>query len=523
MSAIEYQLLGRILECGSLRDVLKAGLDDEHFLDAESRRMFSYLREHWYNQQTNGTLPPLDRVLRRWPSFRTDYLYESTKDTKALANELKLKYLEANVYSAMELAQEQMEIDPREALSRLKETIDKLSAKDRGTGFVGVNDLKSMAETHYNGAINGTIFGIPWPWQCLTSDTLGKRPGDFIVFYGRMKSLKTWILLYCAVYDFVVNRKRVLIWSREMSRDKLGLRVASLLAQVDYQLFKKGLLPPNMKERAFSSLTHIANTTTEGVVEDSRYADIRLLAGADAPRALEGLDSQVDDFDPDVIYLDSFYHLDSPSSRGISVRWQRVANLAEDTKQYAEEKRLPVVAVHQANRDGEKAYGNTLTDMADADVIAREADLTIRIMKNPIVKELEEHDYEGEFRKMLREHRVFQKSIKNDGRPVIKLAPTDHRVLQAVHMERLREQAKLPRIGGEIACIPNGNREGVLEAFIINAIPAYNFDLITDKPDMGDVKEWVKQDDKADARPKVSNAQTRLRDDIEEYDLGNLS
>jgi hypothetical protein len=321
----------------------------------------------------------------------------------------------------------------------------------------------------------------------------------------------------------MVNRKRVLIWSREMGRDKLGLRMAALLAQIDYQLFKKGMLPPNLKERAFSSLTHIANTTMEGIVEDARYADIRLLAGADAPRSLEGLDTQVDDFDPDVIYLDSFYHLDSPSSRGVSVRWQRVANLAEDVKQYAEEKRLPLVAVHQANREGEKSYGNTLADMADADVIAREADLVIRVMKNPHVKELEEQEYEGEFRKILQEHRVFKKSIKRHSRPIIRVVHDEDRLARALHMERLRKQAQLPRIGGEVCCIPNGNREGVLEAFLINAIPAYNFDVITDQPDMSDVKEWIKQDDKAAARPKMTHAQAQLRDDIEEYDLGNLS
>lgn len=523
MSAIEYQILGSVLESGSMRDVLKLGLIEDHFLDPEARRMFRYLKEHWYNRHTNGTLPPLDRMMQRWPSFRIDYLYEATLDTRALVNELKLKYLEAYAFSAIELAREALETDPRGALTHLKETIDGLVAKDRGTGFVDVNDLKTMAEEHYAGAVNGTIFGIPWPWECLTNDTLGKRPGDFVVFYGRMKSLKTWLLLHCAVYDFAVNKKRVLVWSREMSRDKLGLRVAALLAQVDYQLFKKGLLPPTMKEQAFDSLSRIAEASAEGIVEDVRFADIRLLAGKDAPRALEGLDSQVDDFDPDVIYLDSFYHLDSPSSRGVSVRWQRVANLAEDVKQYAEEKQLPLVAVHQANREGEKSYGNTLADMADADVIGREADLVIRVMKNPAVKELEEQDYEGEFRQILREHRVAHRTAPRYSAPRIKLAPNDWRAVQIKHMERLRKQAQLPRIGGEVACIPNGNREGVLEAFIINAIPAYNFDLIDDKPDMGDIKEWVKQDDKAAARPKVSKAQNRVRDEIEDFDMSNIA
>jgi len=84
----------------------------------------------------------------------------------------------------------------------------------------------------------------------LTEDTLGKRPGDLIIFYARMKMMKTWVMLCCAIHDFMVNRCRVLIWSKEMSKDKMALRIASLIAKVDYQLFKKGKLPPVVYEKA---------------------------------------------------------------------------------------------------------------------------------------------------------------------------------------------------------------------------------------------------------------------------------
>lgn len=364
MAALEDRVLTKILKSGSLHEAIQRGVCEEHFLNPDSRMIFRFLKQHWFNPSTSATLPTIQRVRQRWPAFT---LTATSQDEEgalaALIDELKMKAFESDVWSVADYFKELVEEDPVNAIAvlkkRLMEIEVKLNVGGEDTSGMGLQEILSMAEEHYDGAQTGTIFGIPWPWQCLTEDTLGKRGGDFVVFYGRMKSMKTWILLYCAVVDYMTYNKRVLIWSREMSPLKLGLRVATLLAGVDYQLFKKGLLPPKMREHCFNVLRAL---TTGNVRHDLRRGaqvgmrDILLLAGRNAPKNLEGLKEKVREFQPDVIYLDSFYHMDSQRSEQISIsnRWQRVATLAEDVKGYAEDVHLPIIAVHQANRLGGK-------------------------------------------------------------------------------------------------------------------------------------------------------------------------
>jgi len=524
MASLEDRILSQILDSGTMAEALRCGLNEKLFLSAEPRMIYRFISQYWFNPATHGTVPTYDRVRRRWPGFELALPPEGKDDPiKVLIDDLKFRSLESDARGMVDLFQELVEDDPVEAVRTMKASLDSLDIELRSGGLsrgMGLDDILAMAEEHYEGAQTGAIYGVPWPWQCLTEDTLGKRGGDFVVFYGRMKSMKTWILLYCAAVDFLNHNKRVLVWSREMSKPKLGLRMATLLAQVDYQLFKKGLLPPKVRDRCFDVLRTLVRKVSiremrEGAGRGTR--DLLLLAGKDAPRNLEDLKRKVNEFEPDVIYLDSFYHMDTARSMNVNVRWQRVACVAEDVKAYAEDDHVPVVAVHQANRLGEKTYGNTLADLADADVIAREADLIIRVLKSPGYNELDEEEYEGELQRLVRDLKRKAPGRQNSRLPSIKLGKSDKRAANKKLMERLTAQLDVPRVGGELAMVLGGNREGVLEAFTMKAIPSYNFGIISDRPDMKIIRDWMKEDDKSNdddpprkAKPKKEKERTSV-------------
>jgi hypothetical protein len=502
MAALEDRVLTKVLSSRSLDTALRRGLTEDHFLNHESKAIFRFLKQHWYNPSTYGELPTVERVKQRWPAFTlTANNLEQEGGESTLIDELKMKFFESNVWEMADFFKSLVEEDPKNALVVLKRRILELEERlntEKVYSGASIQDVLTMAKEHYEGAQTGAIYGVPWPWPCLTEDTLGKRGGDFVVFYGRMKSMKTWLLLYCAAHDFLNNKQRVLVWSKEMSRMKLGLRMATLLAQVDYQLFKKGLLPPKMRDKCFNVLESLIMGQPKHDLRrglDTGLRDLVLMGGRDAPKTLDELKAVIDIFQPHVVYLDSFYHLDTERSEKHSVRWQRVAAVAEDIKSYAEDNHLPIVAVHQANRLGEKTYGNTLADLADADVIGREADLIIRVLKPPgAPKELYEEDYEEEVAKIMKTPAPAPK-VTARRLPRIRLAPNP---LEEKMMERIAENAGQRRVGGELALVLGGNREGVLEAFTIKAIPSYNFSIISDRPDMNRIKEWVKVDDTRD-------------------------
>lgn len=538
--SLEDRVITELLNAGTLQPALKVGLAETHFLSPEPRRIYRFLRQHWFNPATSGTLPSINRVKGQWPGF-TPRPIEAAGDgqLKGLLDHLKMKSFESNARGMADYFQKLVDEDPEHAVVTIKAALGKLETRmgaHQVEPGMRLGDILSLAEEHYEGSATGAIYGIPWPWHCLTEDTLGKRAGDFTVFYGRMKSMKTWILLYCAAYDFLNHNKRVLVWSREMSKVKLGLRMACLLAGVDYQLFKKGLLPPAVRDRCFEileSLTRGVDAKKDiswGAAHGMR--DMLLLTGKAAPRHLDDLKKIIDEFEPDAIYLDSFYHMDSERSAGQSVRWQRTAALAEDIKSYAEDSDLPITAVHQANRDGEKTHGETLSDLADADVIAREADLIVRVLKSPSYQPLNEQEYEVDLQLLIEKYKrnkIRKQKSRKSRMPRIKLARADKRFSDQNHnrmlMERLIAQQEIPRVGGELALVMGGNREGVLEAFIINATPAYDFRVIDGRPSMKTIKEWAKGEDKED-KPQRSNVKRKKGKskgkDAQKFDQGEF-
>lgn len=492
MAALEYRVLTAILKEESFRPALTAGLQEDHFKDPEAKQIFSYLRDHWFSKDAANTVPSVSSIKYRWPAFEmTAYSAEDKSHVLALMKEQKMRSFESDVRSMANYFNELVEVNPEEAVKVMKASIAEVSYRLNSGAQIGMKDIANLAKTHYRGAQNGAIYGIPWPWECLTNDTLGKRPGNFIVFYGRMKSMKTWLLLFSAIEDYLVHNKRVLIWSREMDSEQLSLRCASILAKVDYQLFKKGALPKRLEDRAFKVLEELAALQMD---TGKGTRSLKLLAGAEAPTSLDELAGVIAEFEPDVVYLDSFYHLRSSRSKSTQ-RWERIACLTEDVKALAINNKIPIVATHQANREGEKSLGGNLAEVADSDVIAREADLIARIIRRR-GKDLHEDGYEVQEKEVSVSKKVPFKIGKAANKPV------PDKAIQKV-------DNKVPRVGAELAIILGGNREGVLEAFTIHAIPGYNFKVINTQFSSDEIQQWVESDGKDTTTSKIPNKATR--------------
>lgn len=521
MAALEFRILTNILMEGSLTEAMRSGLVEEHFRDPDARMIYKFIHDHWFGLSTYKSVPTMGAVERRFPSFQktAEDPYEQGA-LRALINELKMSSFEANMRGLANAFYEWVDADPHEAALKLKQAVDGALKETVEARTLDVDDVVDAAEKHYRDAQNGLIYGIPWPWDVMTEDTLGKRPGDFIVFYARMKMMKTWCMLYCASVDYLEHNCRVAIWSKEMAKEKMTLRLASLFAKVDYQLFKKGRLPKKLAQRAWETLhrlrTVVKNSDGTTTLQQGR-GSLLLMCGRDAPRTVEELKATIDPFQPDVLYLDSFYHLTPTKDFNSNQRWQRIGALAEETKELAEDLRIPIIAVHQANRLGEKTHGNTLADVADADIIAREADLVVRIIMRRAARELREEEYEVAAEEEAR--REVQPKIPSvagpsfSSRPVVKpgtlVQPVTPKKVTAdpvvaENAKRLRE-INAPRTGAELALVLGGNREGTLDAFTIFAVPGYNFRVSNVNCSEEDIKKWIEKDKKAESAPAPVN------------------
>jgi replicative DNA helicase len=520
MAALEYRILTQLIMDGDLYPAIKAGLVTEEFKDLEAKEIWSYLKKHWFAPHTYHTLPTMASIKRRYPAFQKTATSDEAGAIRALIRDLKETYFESELRGLATLFQEVTEVaDGEEMIAsahKMRSDINQLLRRQSVVEDIGLDEILSIGEEHYKEAKLGTIYGLSWPWPALTADTLGKNPGDFTVMYSRMKMMKTWVMLYCAAHDYVVNNARVFIWSKEMNFKKSALRLASILGKVDYQMFKKGKLPKPVLLRMKEEFDKLRAEKRE-TQRDSNGKAIKLLTGKNAPKNWSEVVALIQEFRPDIVYLDSFYHL---KPDGIfKSRYERIAELAERVKEVGEEEEIPIIAVHQANRGGEKSHGKGMDDIADSDVIAREATLVMRIIKKKS-KELHEDEYEKWWEENEDEdidldalfsglsekekpapsrpsrsiNVPWNKSKKTKAAP--KKETTVGKPKESSAARHVLPNYDAPRKGTQLGIIMSGNRDGTLEAIVIKAIPGYNFDFISSDYSIEEIESWLETSDR---------------------------
>lgn len=466
MATYEMRVINEIVRTRTMEEARKAGFHAGLVKDPEALGIYNYLEQVYNNRASMRQVPLPEEIQRKFPYFRQISDQEGQNNIGVLVQALKMRSMETDLMRVRDLFNELLEDkSEEEALSLLIAQLPHLITKYKRSSGFGITEILAGMKKSYEGVRSGLALGIPWPWECLTEDTLGKNKGDFIVFYGRMKSAKTWLLLKSAVDDYVKYHQRVIIWSREMDARKMQLRIASIMAGVDYQLLKKGKLPGAVYRRAVRTLEAMALADLEAKSDvhlrsKRGYADLIVLAGPDAPRNIAELQAAVKMYQPDILYLDSFYHLESDRARGNSQMWAKIQYLSEDIKGIALDEDIPIVAVAQANRSGEKGKGEDLTEVAGGDAIAREADLMIRVIKK---QSFELPQPKNRLKMPLKwgDKRIPKKCLNGD-------CDDD-------------KNEDVPLTGMELVLVLPGNREGVLEAFTLEAVPGYKFEVINDR------------------------------------------
>jgi len=485
MATMDMRVISEMIRTRTMEEAKKAGFHEDLIKDADALTIYRFINEHYNNRTTYKQIPAIEEIKRRFGFFTMVSNDPLANSVGSMVQHLKMRAMETDLVSIRDMFDELIADNSEEdALNVLVAQLPNLIKKYKKSAGFGVSGILEGMKAAYEGARSGAALGIPWPWDCLTEDTLGKNKGDFVVFYGRMKSMKTWLILKCAVDDYIKYNQRVIIWSREMDARKMQLRLASLIAGVDYQLLKKGTLPPNLYRKAVNTIEQLERKAI--VAEEDKqlrgrrgYADLIVLAGPDAPRSVEDLKGAIGNYQPDVVYLDSFYHMQTGRAGKTSQMWAQLQYLAEDIKGLALDENIPIIGAAQANRLGEKLQGENLTEMAGSDAIAREADLLIRVIKKG---SFEVEGMPGEVKTPFKV-KVSKKMAERAGIPT-----------------KCRLDSDTPLTGAELVLILPGNREGVLEAFSIHCIPGYNFEVTNSHMSGESARDLLSRDDKETSR-----------------------
>jgi len=358
---VEVALLTKIIETEDLRSVVRSKVTPSFFLDEDARDIFEYMAEVY---QKRGRIPSLSLLQNEYPDFEPE---ESDDDILLLIDAVKDKKLYADLQRTLSKVADETRGDPTEGLAALKKMSVQLASihstgEDLDLTKCG-DDLRAELEKLKN--TEGTL-GIPWPWEALNRATLGIHLGEFIAFYARPKSMKTWVMLYVAYWIWKQTGKSILFLTKEMTPEQIRRRWAAMACELEYSAFREGRLNEDEEIRFHDFLDQI---------EDEGEAPfiVSTVEEQGAP-ALTEIQAKIEDFQADMVFVDGLYFLAEDPS------WKSFTVITRGLKQLAQQKKVAIIGTTQANRSAEKGRG-ALSEVAFGDSLAMDVDVLIRIIR----------------------------------------------------------------------------------------------------------------------------------------------
>jgi replicative DNA helicase len=242
-----------------------------------------------------------------------------------------------------------------------------------------VKESFEMIERRYEQKENVT--GVPTGIPELDNLTAGLHPGDLIIVAGRPSMGKTAFALNIAQHAAIEKRLPVAIFSLEMAREQLAIRMLCAEARVDAHKLRSGYLGA----ADWPKLTAAAGRITEAPIFIDDSAALSVLELRAKARRLSR------DQNLAVIIVD---YLQLMRGRGTADnREQEISEISRSLKALAKELRVPVIALSQLSRAVESRTDRRpqLSDLRESGAIEQDADVVMFVFREEVFKPTEEN------------------------------------------------------------------------------------------------------------------------------------
>jgi len=268
------------------------------------------------------------------------------------------------------------DLDTDELIDYAEKKIFDLSDKKIKTSFFTMKELISdtfvTIERLYDK--KESITGIPSGFKDMDELTTGFQKGDLIIIGGRPGMGKTAFCLNISQHVGIAMKEPVAIFSLEMAKEQLVMRMLCSEAKVDSNKVRKGFIN---KRDDWNKLTNAAGKLAESLIfidDSSGLSVLEMRAKARRLKQQHGLSLVIVDY------------LQLMRGRGkFERREQEIAEISRSLKALAKELQVPVIALSQLNRGVETRGGNknpTLADLRESGAIEQDADVIIFLYRD---------------------------------------------------------------------------------------------------------------------------------------------
>ncbi len=269
-------------------------------------------------------------------------------------------------------------VEVNELLDRAETKVFSLSEKMVKSSYVHVKevlkDTIELVDKLYNK--KELITGLPTGFQDLDELTTGFQPGDLIVVGARPGMGKTSFCLNIAAHVGIEVKVPVVIFSLEMSKELLVLRMVCSEAEVDSKSVRSGY---HTKED-YRKLVNAAGRLAEApiFIDDAFNSVLEIRAKARRLKAEHGLG---------LVIVDYLQLMRGEGS--FTAREQVISDISRSFKALAKDLSVPVIVISQLNRSCEQRGDDKhplIADLRESGAIEQDADTILFLYRGDYYK-----------------------------------------------------------------------------------------------------------------------------------------
>ena len=224
------------------------------------------------------------------------------------------------------------------------------------------------------------ITGVPTGYNEIDKMTAGLQPSDLIIVAARPSMGKTSWAMNIAQHAALVEKIGVAVFSLEMSKEQLVMRLLSSVGRIDSQRIRTGKL----RSEDWPKLTRAVGMLSEAPIFIDDTPAISVLEMRAKVRRLAS------QHDIGMIVVD---YLQLMQGRNNENRTQEISDISRSLKALAKEHRIPVMALSQLNRGLESRTDKRpmMSDLRESGAIEQDADVICFIYRDEVYNKSEDN------------------------------------------------------------------------------------------------------------------------------------
>ena len=378
----EQSVLGAIiLDPEKIRDVANVIHAEDFYLE-QHRAIYEAMRELFLSNNTIDVVTLIDELVKSGTyddAGGKNYVALLAQSVPSIANlpdYLRIIKDKALLRRLIEASGEisrlayAAEGDTADILDRSEQLIFDIAEKKETKGFSHIRDVilsnyKHLDELQKNGV---DALGTPTYFSDIDKYLIGMGKSDLIIVAARPGVGKTSFCLNIATQVAVKTKKKVVVFSLEMSCEQLAQRMLSSEALIDASKFRMG----NFTEDEWVKLARASSVLSQTDILLDDTANISVSEMKSKLRRVENLGLVVVD------YLGLM-----KSDRKTDNRVNEVSDISRNLKLMAKELEVPVIVCSQLSRGPEKTdKPPMLSDLRDSGAIEQDADIVMFLSRD---------------------------------------------------------------------------------------------------------------------------------------------